>query len=272
MKCIVAVSGGVDSVVLLDMLVKQGKHSLIVAHFDHGIRSESAEDEVFVRQLAESYGLKYVSKREVLGSSASEALARDRRYTFLKNEAKKHQAQLVTAHHLDDLVESIAINLHRGTGWRGVAVFGSPIVRPLLNMPKAAIIQYARKNQLAWREDATNNTDAYLRNRLRKKTALLPIDHKRQLHALQSTQRQLNREITKEVYALVGRGPSYSRYLFTALPIRVALECLRVITNGSLTRPQLERLLHTVKTAANGKKYEAGSGIIAQFSTRNFTL
>lgn len=272
MNYLVAVSGGVDSVVLLDMLVKQGKHSLIVAHFDHGIRSESAEDEVFVRQLAESLGLTYVSKREVLGSSASEALARDRRYAFLKNEAKKHQAQLVTAHHLDDLVESIAINLHRGTGWRGVAVFGSSIERPLLNMPKAAIIQYAKANQLEWREDATNSTNTYLRNRLRKKTASLSIDQKRQLHALQATQKQLHDEITKEVGELVGKGPSYSRYLFTTLPIRVALECLRVMTQGSLTRPQLERLLHAIKTTASGKKYEAGSGIIVQFSTRNFTL
>lgn len=272
MNYLVAVSGGVDSVVLLDMLVKQGDASLVVAHFDHGIREDSADDEAFVRKLAASYGLAYVSKREVLGSGASEAYARDRRYAFLKSEAKKHQATLVTAHHLDDLVESIAINLYRGTGWRGVAVFGSPIERPLVSLPKASILQYAKDNQLVWREDATNKTDVYLRNRLRKKTATLSIDQKRQLHALQSTQKRLHEEITKGVKELVGQGPSYSRYLFTTLPAGVALECLRVMSKGSLTRPQLERLLHAIKTVTNGKKYEAGSGIIIQFSTRNFTL
>lgn len=272
MNYVVAVSGGVDSVALLHMLAQQATHTLTVAHFDHGIREDSTEDAAFVKKLAELYGLEYVSRREELGQNASEALARDRRYAFLKDEARKRNAALVTAHHLDDLVETIAINLHRGTGWRGVAVFGSPIERPLLNMPKAEVLQYARDNQLKWRDDPTNATDVYLRNRLRKKTALLTISQKRELHALQAVQKQLHREIIKEVKALVGEGPVYSRYLFTALPLGVALECLRVITAGALTRPQLERLLHAIKTVGSGKKYEAGLGIIAQFSTRNFTL
>lgn len=272
MNYVVAVSGGVDSVVLLHMLVNQATHSLTVAHFDHGIRDDSQEDEKFVRSLAEAYGLRYVSKREELGASASEALARDRRYTFLKSQANKQRAKLVTAHHLDDLVETIAINLYRGTGWRGVAVFGSSIERPLIRMSKEDIIQYAKDNQLVWRDDPTNATDAYLRNRLRKKTATLSTGQKRELHALQSVQKQLHHDIITEVKGLVGDGPSYSRYLFTSLPARVALECLRVITSGALTRPQLERLLHAVKTVGSGKKYEAGTGIIVQFSTRNFTL
>lgn len=272
MKYLVAVSGGVDSVALLDTLSQVEGNELVVAHFDHGIRSDSAEDERFVRMLAEKYGHQYVSRREELGEDASEAHARSRRYAFLREQAKAHDAKIVTAHHLDDLVETVAINLHRGTGWRGLAPFHSSISRPLVHTPKVDIITYAKKRGLAWREDSTNASDAYLRNRLRKKTASLTLDEKRQLHALQATQKTIREEINKEVKMLVGEGPEYSRYLFTLLPAKVAVECLRYITKRRLTRPQLERLLHAIKTAARGAKYEAGMGITAQFSTRYFSL
>ena len=107
MKYIVAVSGGVDSMVLLDMMVRAGAGELVVAHFDHGIRPDSHHDAAFVKKIAEQYGLPFESRREVLGETASEALARERRYAFLRHVAKKHNAQIVTAHHLDDLVETV---------------------------------------------------------------------------------------------------------------------------------------------------------------------
>ena len=88
MKYIVAVSGGVDSVVLLDMLGKIPGHELVVAHFDHGIREDSARDAQFVASLAHERGLIYAGKREELGANASEALARERRYGFLRELAK----------------------------------------------------------------------------------------------------------------------------------------------------------------------------------------
>jgi tRNA(Ile)-lysidine synthase len=273
MKYIVAVSGGVDSVALLDMMSQVRGDELIVAHFDHGIRDDSAEDEAFVRALAKQYGHHYVSKREVLGASASEALARNRRYAFLKEQARKYNAKIVTAHHLDDLVETVAINLHRGTGWRGLAVFGSvSILRPLVTVQKSHLISYAKQKGLEWREDPTNTSDVYLRNRVRQKAKTLTVDKKRQLHALQATQKSLRAEINKEVKVLVGDGPEYSRYLFTVLPEKVAIECLRYVTKRRLTRPQLERLLNAVKTASHGAKFEAGMGITVQFSTRYFRL
>ena len=84
---IVAVSGGVDSVVLLDMLAKKGEHELVVAHFDHGIRPESDADARFVWALAQCYGLPCEVRREELGAGASEELARARRYAFLRDIA-----------------------------------------------------------------------------------------------------------------------------------------------------------------------------------------
>jgi tRNA(Ile)-lysidine synthase len=272
MKYIVAVSGGVDSVVLLDMLHAVGGNELIVAHFDHGIREDSHQDVAFVGDLAKKYGLKFETAREELGSSASEELARERRYAFLKAVAKKHQARIMTAHHLDDLVETVAINLTRGTGWRGLAALDAPLTRPLIDTPKKKLIEYALERKLQWREDSTNASDAYLRNRIRKKAVPLTEDDKRQLRALHAQQKLLRREIEAEAKKLVGEGPTYSRYFLTHLPYIVAMECLRVITKGALTRPQAARLLHAVKTARPGSRFEAKSGMTAQFTTRYFTL
>jgi len=69
----------------------------------------------------------------------------------------------MTAHHADDVIETIAINHLRGTGWRGLAVLDSDIVRPLLGMSKEVIKDYAQKRGLTWREDSTNTSDVYLR-------------------------------------------------------------------------------------------------------------
>src|SRR5690606_22278428 len=145
MKYIVAVSGGVDSMVLLDMLVREGSHELIVAHFDHGIRADSHKDATFVQDVAKKYGLPFEKRREVLGEKASEALARERRYAFLRSVAARHEAKIVTAHHLDDVVETVAINITRGTGWRGLAVMDTDIVRPLVDMEKKELVRYANQ-------------------------------------------------------------------------------------------------------------------------------
>lgn len=272
MKYVVAVSGGVDSVVLLDMLQRLPHHELIVAHFDHGIRDDSALDAAFVQALAEKYGHQFETHREELGPNAGEALARERRYMFLKSVAKKHTAKIMTAHHLDDVIETVAINLHRGTGWRGLAVMHSDIARPLLDMPKEDIIAYAKHHNLQWREDSTNASDVYLRNRIRQKASTIAHDHKRQLRALHAHQKNLKSQIEKEAQQLVGDGPQYNRYFFTHAPQKVALECLRYISAGKLTRPQLLRTLLAVKTAAAGSIYEAGSGVKIHFSTRHFSL
>ncbi|HEX6258362.1 MAG TPA: tRNA lysidine(34) synthetase TilS, partial [Candidatus Saccharimonadales bacterium] len=117
---VVAVSGGVDSIVLLDMLAGQAGLELIVAHFDHGIRQDSTEDAEFVRAAAQRYSLPFELGQATLGPGASEEAARTARYSFLRSIAKKYQARIVTAHHADDVIETIAINVARGTGWRGL--------------------------------------------------------------------------------------------------------------------------------------------------------
>ncbi len=116
-KYLVAVSGGVDSVVLLHQLVHAAEHTVLVAHVDHGIRGEaSAADARFVRALAESYNLPYYQTELKLAPTASEDQARQQRYNFLLTCAAQLNARLVTAHHRDDMIGSMAINVHRGTG------------------------------------------------------------------------------------------------------------------------------------------------------------
>lgn len=274
-KYVVAVSGGVDSVVLLDMLVSKKlpiTYQLIVAHFDHGIRVDSGQDAIFVSELAKKYGLPFETKREELGPKASENTARISRYNFLRSVAKKHNAQLVTAHQADDVIETIAINLSRGTGWRGLAVLDSDILRPLTDMTKSEIMEYAKQHKLAWREDSTNAGETYLRNRIRQKTITLDDDSKRQILGLWAQQKSLKQSIDKEVARLVGDGPTYSRYFFTHLDPATSTECLRQIVDARLTRPQIKKALHAIKTALPRKVYLAGSGVEINFTSRNFTV
>ena len=113
---LVAVSGGVDSVALLDVLVKGNPGSrLVVAHFDHGIRPNSSKDALFVKNLADRYGLDFIGRRAELGEGTSEATAREARYGFLFQAKEEIVAEsLITAHHLDDFLETVVLNFHRG--------------------------------------------------------------------------------------------------------------------------------------------------------------
>ncbi|HEX7483763.1 MAG TPA: tRNA lysidine(34) synthetase TilS [Candidatus Saccharimonadales bacterium] len=277
MRYLVAVSGGIDSVVLLDQLVKADEHELIVAHFDHGIREDSAADARFVEELAASYRLPFVSIREELGKRASEELARTRRYLFLRTMAKEHNATIVTAHHADDVIETIAINLQRGTGWRGVAVLQTAgIFRPLLDQTKQQLRDYALTHQLEWVEDATNATDAYLRNRLRSCiTTKLPSEDRQKLRIIWHAQVELKQAIDAQTAELL-EPLEQSRYLMTHADNLSALELLRAVvvaqTNASPTRPQLQRALLAIKTARPHTMYEIGSGVTLRFTARTFIV
>ncbi len=271
-KYILAVSGGVDSVVLLHMISQLSEVEIVVAHFDHGIREDSASDAKFVADLAVKYGFEFVSKREELGKDASEELARDRRYKFLREVASQHDARIMTAHHADDAVETVAINTKRGTGWRGLAVLDSDIIRPLLSAQKEHILQYAKSNNLAWREDSTNASDKYLRNRIRKDAKKLSNNQKLKVLALRTDQIRLKAEIEEEVVNLIGEGPSYSRYFFIHAEPTTAMECLHYICKGQLTRPQMSRALVAIKTGKPGSTYQAGQGVEFRFNPRIFTV
>jgi tRNA(Ile)-lysidine synthetase-like protein len=277
MKYLVAVSGGVDSVALLDMLVKRGGHQLIVAHFDHGMRPDSAADARFVEALAGRYKVPFATKREELGKNASEATARAHRYAFLHSEAEKTGAIIVTAHHLNDLVETVAINLRRGTGWQGLAVLGSlNIVRPLITMTKEELRDYALRQRLEWVEDSTNNEQKYLRNKLRAFTSLLSDETQQKLLALRNKQVKLRDDIDKEATRFLKSGREYNRYFFIVIEPEVALLLLRraveCVTRKAPTRPQAMRALLAIKTARAGSTAQIGEGVLLRFTATVFIV
>lgn len=275
MKYLVAVSGGVDSVVLLDILSKSD-HQLVVAHVDHGIRGEeSAADARFVKELARLYKLPFVATALGLPKTASEEQARNGRYAFLFREAKALGAVVATAHHADDAVETIALNIERGTGWRGLAVLDrGEISRPLLGLTKAQLQAYALKYRLEWVEDATNRDSVYQRNRLRAKLASATIDTT-SLLALRVKQIQLKRTIMHEGERLAVRMDG-SRYCLTMVDDAVAMELLAaILLHRGITppeRPRLRRAVQAIRTAAAGTRYQVGQGITLEFTTRKYRV
>ena len=273
-KYLIAVSGGVDSVVLLDMLAKKHKN-ILVAHFDHGIREDSKEDAIFVRQLAVKYGVKFFTKREELGANASEEKARRARYKFLRELSEKQNATIVTAHHLDDVAETIIINMVRGTGWRGLAVLNAEdIYRPLINFKKQEIINYAKQNNLKWREDSTNSLNVYMRNIVRHKIDL-SNEQKNELQILHQEQIRLAKEIKSEVTSLlksIKNDNKISRYFINSIDQASAYEIIRELTKGELTPSQIDSVINAIKTQRNGTIFEASKNIKIHFTTRFFTL
>jgi tRNA(Ile)-lysidine synthase len=269
-KWIVAVSGGVDSVVLLDMLVASQTADLVVAHVDHGIRGDSHEDAVLVEGLAAQYELAFETVKLQLGSDASELQARDKRYEWLESIREQYGATAIaTAHHQDDLIETIVINIQRGTGWRGLCSLRDTDQRkrPLLTMNKASIVSYAIERGLEWREDSTNDDVRYMRNYIRH--GIIPrltSDARRELLRLYYAQLPLRLQIEQEIVKLhddAYRDNGLSRYLLIMAPEAVALELLRVACSEGLLTHQLRQLLLFAKTARVGAVLEAGGGISA---------
>ncbi len=260
MKYVLAISGGVDSVVLLDQFAR-AKKDFVVAHFDHGIRENSSRDAEFVRKLCEKYNVKFVCEKANLGAKSSEDLARQKRYEFLRKTAKTEKSdQIVTAHHQDDLIETIVMNLIRGTGWRGLAPMWSPdISRPFLAKSKAEIVDYALQNNLVWAEDETNYTPDYFRNRVRNVVAKMSGANRRKLVQICQKQNELRREIENEIAKF--SQPEICRYDLIMWPQNVALEILRGATNATLTRPQISQILLFAKTAKSGKSLYFGASV-----------
>ncbi|MBO4250580.1 MAG: tRNA lysidine(34) synthetase TilS [Paludibacteraceae bacterium] len=184
---LVAVSGGADSVALLDVLVRAG-YTCIAAHCNFHLRGEeSNRDEVFVRDLCAQLNLPLeVENFDTLLYARThhvgiEAAARELRYRWFEQIAQAHGCQAVAvAHHQNDQAETILLNLKRGTGLRGLAGMrpisanpmapeGVPIVRPLLCTTRDYIEHYLRdKRQLSWVTDSTNSDMTISRNAVRE--------------------------------------------------------------------------------------------------------
>lgn len=263
-KYVVAVSGGVDSVVLLDLISKLPDTEIVVAHFDHGMRKRSDLDRQLVEKLARKYGLAFEYAEGKLGKSASEATARRARYEFLHKVQSRVMAQaIITAHHQDDVLETTILNWLRGTGRRGLSSLRSTdgIIRPLLPIPKKDIINYALNNDLKWNEDATNKDEKYLRNYVRRQIISKLSPAKRsELIAIIQKSLKTNQVIDEDLTEALRRHTNefqLDRQWFIQLPHIVSKEVMLawLRQNGiyQIDRNRLEQLAIVGKTSPAGK-------------------
>jgi len=174
---LLAVSGGMDSVMMCH-LFRQSKFSFGIAHCNFKLRGkESDDDEKFVKQLAQSIGVPFYHKTFDTSNYAKgkgisiQMAARDLRYNWFEEIKKTHHYNFIAvAHHKDDEVETFFINLLRGTGiagLHGIAPKTNHIIRPLLFTTRTEIEKYVKAHHIKYREDSSNSSDKYLRNKIR---------------------------------------------------------------------------------------------------------
>ncbi len=169
---ILAISGGVDSMVLLDLMAHLGQ-SCIVGHINHGLRTSADSDEKSVRNVATRYGFPFESKRVHIQGGNIEQQGRQYRYDFLDEIREKyHAAWIITAHHSDDHLESQLLHLERGSGLFGLMGIQEHdehrrLLRPLLIYSKPQLLAYARAHHLTYHEDSTNQDTHFARNNMR---------------------------------------------------------------------------------------------------------
>lgn len=183
---IVAVSGGPDSMCLLDVLVhlsKKYSFLLHVAHVNYRLRGEASDlDEQLVTEQALRYGLDYTVFKPKKSTHANlEERLREERYGFFEKIRQEKQADaIMVAHNEDDQAETFLLRLLRGTGLAGLAGIRSKngfIWRPLLQMDRSDILRYLREQKIPFREDTSNENPSFMRNRVRHE--LLPLIEKR---------------------------------------------------------------------------------------------
>lgn len=167
-----AVSGGADSIALLWGLYLMKDRlgiTLAAAHFNHSLRGDEADqDEAFVRTFCKDYHIPcYVEKKQVIaGPKGLEAAAREARYNFFATLPGK----IATAHTADDNAETVMLHLVRGTGLKGlgaIAPINGQVIRPMLSITRREVLAFLEEYHLQYVTDSSNETDAFLRNRIR---------------------------------------------------------------------------------------------------------
>lgn len=200
-KILLAVSGGIDSVVLCELFSQAGL-SFAIAHCNFQLRGEeSGKDAEFVKSLSEKYGVEFYetvfeTKKYVETHKVSiQMAARDLRYNWFKEVSESHNFQYIaTGHHFDDNIETLLLNLTRGTGirgLRGILPKSNKIIRPILWASRNEIADFCEKNDLTFREDASNKETKYKRNKIRHE--LIPLLEQLNPNVKEVFQREIGR-------------------------------------------------------------------------------
>ena len=220
---LLAISGGADSVCLFFALKELG-YNVELAHCNFNLRAEeSDEDEYFVRELANKYGVKYhVNSFETQKYASEQKIsiqmaARDLRYKWFDELLAVNNLDFViTAHHKDDNVETFFINLIRGTGVNGlcgIKAKNKKIIRPLLDISRQEIEHYLTKNKIKYRNDSSNSEVKYLRNKIRHQ--LMPL--------LKEMNPNIEQIITNEIFVLDGVSKVFQEQM-TAIKERLLVQ------------------------------------------------
>ena len=220
---LLAISGGADSVCLFFALKELG-YNVELAHCNFKLRGkESDEDEYFVRELANKYGVKYhVNSFETQKYASEQKIsiqmaARDLRYKWFDELLAVNNLDFViTAHHKDDNVETFFINLIRGTGVNGlcgIKAKNKKIIRPLLEISRQEIESYLTKNKIKYRNDSSNSEVKYLRNKIRHQ--LMPL--------LKEMNPNIEQIITNEIFVLDGVSKVFQEQM-TAIKERLLVQ------------------------------------------------
>ena len=220
---LLAISGGADSVCLFFALKELG-YNVELAHCNFKLRGkESDEDEYFVRELANKYGVKYhVNSFETQKYASEQKIsiqmaARDLRYKWFDELLAVNNLDFViTAHHKDDNVETFFINLIRGTGVNGlcgIKARNKKIIRPLLDISRQEIEHYLTKNKIKYRNDSSNSEVKYLRNKIRHQ--LMPL--------LKEMNPNIEQIITNEIFVLDGVSKVFQEQM-TAIKERLLVQ------------------------------------------------
>lgn len=182
-RLLIAVSGGIDSIALIHLCHEAG-FQFGIAHCNFQLRGEeSNQDEYFVRELAHHYGADFFVRHfdtkmyAKQNGVSTQMAARDLRYQWFEEVLIENEYDyLLTAHHQDDLLETLLLNLTRGTGLaglHGILPKNGKLVRPLLGVTRGELLGYIQEKSLKWREDSSNASVDYGRNRLRHE--VIPI-------------------------------------------------------------------------------------------------
>lgn len=293
---IVAVSGGADSLCLLGTLHEQG-YPLIVAHFDHQLRPDSADDAKFVAEIAAHYQLPFLLGAADVNAYAREnkqtieEAARNARYTFFFEQARIHNAQAVAVGHTaDDQVETVLMHFLRGAGLNGLKGIlpntilphfdpEIPLVRPILHLRRAETEAYCVTHNLVPREDVSNASEDYFRNKLRH-TLIPELENYnprfresiiRTSHALQGDHALLS-ELINQTWRQIVRDESASHISFLLSPFLQLSPALvrNLIKNGmekllpgqtDLTFSTLERAAAFILDPNSPQRIDLASGL-----------
>jgi tRNA(Ile)-lysidine synthase len=273
-RILLAVSGGIDSMVLLYLFSEAG-YKPGIAHCNFHLRNiESDEDEKFVRSVAENMDTAYhpqdFDTEQYAGKSgiSIQMAARNLRYSWFEEIRKSHgYNSIATAHNQDDVLETFFINLSRGTGIRGltgIPVRSGKIIRPLLFASRESIVDYATEHHIPFREDSSNTSGKYLRNRVRHQ--LIPMLEEENpsfrmalmdtIRKLSETEKLYEQELVQLKRRLMRREGDSIRISIRELSALDAKQSIlfEILSDYNFSSPALEDIIHALG-GPSGKQF-----------------